>query len=74
LVPVQRFFPPNEELLIVAREAAKKWNREHGGDPEEACDCGRRRLRKDLSAHRLQQGPVPRSVRAHRLRKLRRRH
>ena len=45
-----------------------------GGDPQEVGHRRRRRVRKDLPLDRLQQGPVPRSVRAHRLRELRRRH
>ena len=45
-----------------------------GGDPQEVGHRRRRRVRKDLPPHRLQQGPVPRSVRPHRLRELRRRH
>ena len=45
-----------------------------GGHSEEVGDCRRRRVREDLSSDRVQQGPVPRSVRAHCLRELRCRH
>ena len=45
-----------------------------GGHSEEVGDCRRRRVREDLSSDRVQQGPVPRGVRAHCLRELRCRH
>lgn len=37
----------------------------HGSHQEEAGDCGRWCLWKDVSADRVQQGPVPRGLRAH---------
>lgn len=45
-----------------------------GGYQEEAGDRGRRRLREDLPPHRVQQRPVPRGVRSHRVWELRGRH
>lgn len=45
-----------------------------GGYQEEAGDRGRRRLWEDLPPHRVQQRPVPRGVRSHRVWELRGRH
>lgn len=45
-----------------------------GGHQEEAGDRGRWCLRKDVSADRVQQGPVPRGLRAHCVRELHCRH
>jgi len=42
-----------------------------GCDQKEAGDRRRRRLRQDVSAHRVQQGSVPRGLRAHGVRELR---
>ena len=44
------------------------------GLPKKVGDCGRWNVRENVSTHRILQRRIPRSLRAYRLRKLRRRH
>lgn len=48
--------------------------RTDGRDPQKAGDRRGRRVREDLLADRVQQGPVPGGIRAYGVRELRRRH